>query len=367
MQRFQLLFLSMLLLFLHPGILWAAEETSTAGPGDSQNHYFWFPIFYESPETGFAIGGMFMGYRDSDPALSREQLDILQGALVYTEKEQLIGYLGLKKYFQDDRYLLMASAGYTDFHSKFYGIGPATDEDQEEEYTFISYTYSGSFLWQLAPGIYFGPIVAYGRFDVEDQTAGGLLDGGDINGHDGTTVTGAGFQLLWDTRDQAFLPQHGSVLDAKVTSYRRDWGSDEDFSQLIASYRQFRPLGQSGTLALMTVLELSDGTVPFEMMPCLGGQTIMRGYYEGRYRDRNYAALQGEYRFPISPRFSGVIFASLGEVAPEIDRFTTDHLQTAAGCGVRFRIDPQQKINLRLDVGLSESGVYGYLNFMEAF
>ncbi len=367
MRLFKVIFFSMFLLFLGQGILFAADDTSATDSVDSQTHFFGFPILSQSPETGFAVGGYFMAYRYPNPA-NQVNMDSLTGILIYTEKEQLILNLGVNKYFQDDRYLLTVDTGYVDFPSYFYGIGTDNKkdiEDLEEEFTLISKSFQGSFLLKISPNIYFGPTLAYCHFDVEDREAGGLLTTGDINGSDGVIVSGGGFKLIRDTRDDGFLPQHGSLFDVQVTGYRKSWGSDEDFSQLITNYRRFWPFRETGTFALMTTLELSDGEVPFEMMPSLGG--LMRGYMDGRFRDNNCAVFQGEYRFPIITRLSGVAFAGLGEVAPEIDKFNSDNIKAAGGFGLRFRIDPNQKINLRFDIGLSEDGVYTYINFMEAF
>lgn len=357
----------LLLLLLSSGIIWAADNDSTTVPNDTQTHFFGFPILSESPETGIAGGGYLMLYRNSNSTVPNGNLDSLNGVLIFTEKEQLITSLSVKKYFRDDRFLLTADCGYVDFPSKFYGIGPKTDEDLEESYTLISKSFRGNFLWRLSPKIYLGPILAYYRFGIEDCEENGLLTTENIAGFDGATVAGGGLKLLWDTRDDGFLPRHGFLWETQLLDYPRSWGSDNDFSQLTTSYRQFFPIGQTGTMALMSVLTLSDGDVPFEMMPCLGGPIIMRGYYEGRYRDRNYGAIQGEYRFPIAQRFSGVAFGSLGEVTNEIDQFNLKDIKVAGGVGLRFRIDPNQKINLRFDIGLSEDGFFGYINFMEAF
>ncbi len=49
---------------------------------------------------------------------------------------------------------------------------------------------------------------------------------------------------------------------------------------------------------------------------------IMRGYYSGRYRDRNYAAAQIEYRKVFNRMFGLVLFAGAGEVASEINQIT---------------------------------------------
>lgn len=365
MKFFRISFIWILLLSLTPNAILATDDKPVTESNDSKTHFFGFPILSESPETGFAIGGYFMAYRNPNP--ETDKIDTLNGIIMYTEEEQLILTLGINKYFQDDRYLLSANCGYIDFPGKFYGIGPDTDEDWEEDYTLLSKSFQGSFLMKLTPHTYLGPAVTYAEFDINDREPGGLLAAGDIIGYDGVTIAGAGLKLIRDTRDDGFLPQHGSLFNTQVTSYRQSWGSDEDFSQLITSYCCFWPVRETNTLAFMSAITLSDGDVPFEMMPVLGGSVIMRGYYGGRYRDRNFAALQGEYRFPIISRLSGVAFASLGEVAPEIDQFDSDNIKAAGGLGLRFRIDPNQKINLRFDLGLSEDGVCSYINFMEAF
>ncbi|MCX7973665.1 MAG: hypothetical protein N3B16_04105 [Candidatus Aminicenantes bacterium] len=41
-----------------------------------------------------------------------------------------------------------------------------------------------------------------------------------------------------------------------------------------------------------------EGSSSFKNYPKIGGETIMRGYYSGRYRDKYLLAFQGEYRLP---------------------------------------------------------------------
>jgi outer membrane protein assembly factor BamA len=364
---FRILFILILLLLIVPNAILATDDKPVTESNDSKTHFFGFPILSESPETGFAIGGYFLAYRNLNPESVQDKIDTLNGILMYTEEEQLLLSLGINKHLQGDRFLLSTNCSYIDFPSKFYGIGPNTDEDWEEDYTLVSKSFHGSFLLRLTPHIYFGPSVTYSEFNIEDREPGGLLATGYINGCDGATVAGAGVKLTRDTRDNGFLPQNGSLLNAQVISYRKSLGSDGNFSQLNSSYRCFWPVRDTETLAFMSALTLSDDDTPFEMMPALGGPVIMRGYYGGRYRDRNFIALQGEYRFPIINRLSGVAFASLGEVAPEIEQFNFDNIKAAGGFGLRFRIDPNQKINLRFDIGASEEGICVYINFMEAF
>jgi outer membrane protein assembly factor BamA len=366
MRLLKVVFLFLLLLLLNPDSLLAAADDNVS-TDNSGVHWIGLPVFYSTPETDVALGGTLMGFHKSNPNDPQGKTDVFQGVLIGTQKEQKIFSLNLKKYFLDDRYLMIVGAGYIDFPSEFFGIGPVAEENLEEDYTLIQNAVIGSFLWRLAPNFYLGPLFRYSRFGIEDRAQGEQLAQGNIDGWDGATVAGGGLSLVWDTRDDEFMPRNGSELNIQAMDYRRDWGSDDNFSQLAITHKIFQPVLENNTLAWMSFLSLSQGTVPFEMMPALGGDTIMRGYYSGRYRDRDYAALQGEYRYKISTRFSGVLFAGVGEVATEIDEFTADHVKAAAGFGFRFLLVPEQKIKLRLDIGMSESGTYSYVNFMEAF
>ena len=115
-------------------------------------------------------------------------------------------------------------------------------------------------------------------------------------------------------------------------------------------------------------MDLSTGSVPFQLLPELGGQYMMWGYYAGRYRDLNYTAFQCEYRFPLFWHFGGVVFASIGKVAPDIsDLLSTENIRVAGGGGIRYAIDKSQNVNIRIDFAFSPEGFSVYFNILEAF
>jgi len=111
-----------------------------------------------------------------------------------------------------------------------------------------------------------------------------------------------------------------------------------------------------------------SGDPPFQMLNKLGGSYWMRGYYEGRYRDKNMLTFQAEYRFPVVWRFGGAAFAGIGDVAEELDAFRFDEFKYSLGFGVRFMFDTQERINARLDIGFNTDGDMGiYALVLEAF
>ncbi len=71
--------------------------------------------------------------------------------------------------------------------------------------------------------------------------------------------------------------------------------------------------------------------LPFNQLSMMGGEMMMRGYYFGRYRDKNYLAAQAEYRFlpfDFSRRLGGAVFGAVGAVSDEF------HLTTINGLSV---------------------------------
>lgn len=134
--------------------------------------------------------------------------------------------------------------------------------------------------------------------------------------------------------------------------------------------RSFHDMGNQQVLAWQVYGQFLKGTVPFNQMSLLGGDMMMRGYYQGRYRDRNQLSAQVEYRFlplPFSRRFGAVVFGGMGTVAPSVDDFRAKYARFTAGAGVRYLLFRKRDIFIRLDVGFTREGPGFYLYTGEAF
>jgi outer membrane translocation and assembly module TamA len=99
-------------------------------------------------------------------------------------------------------------------------------------------------------------------------------------------------------------------------------------------------------------------------MPQMGSDELMRGYYTGRYRDRNYIAGQAELRYRIVKSFGIVGFVGTGEVFRST--FTFPELKPNYGGGLRYFFDIQKGLSVRVDYGVGskpagekrETGLY---------
>jgi hypothetical protein len=96
-------------------------------------------------------------------------------------------------------------------------------------------------------------------------------------------------------------------------------------------------------------------------MGMLGGESGLRGYYLGRYRDNGLVCVQVEYRWvPVFWRLGLAGFVGLGEVADRPDHFTVEGLKPAGGLGLRLVPDAAARLHVRLDFAFGErsSGIY---------
>jgi outer membrane protein assembly factor BamA len=109
------------------------------------------------------------------------------------------------------------------------------------------------------------------------------------------------------------------------------------------------------------------GSPPFYELAALGGPYQMRGYYEGRYRDKAYATAQMEYRMFIFRRIGLVAFGGLGDVSDSFPDFELEDFKYSYGFGIRFTIDVIEKLNVRMDIGLGKNTKGVYFAVEEAF
>jgi outer membrane translocation and assembly module TamA len=93
----------------------------------------------------------------------------------------------------------------------------------------------------------------------------------------------------------------------------------------------------------------------------------MRGYYAGRFRDKNLLVFQAEYRLPLVWRLGLVGFAGLGNVAGKFSQLNLDSLKPSYGVGLRFLFDKKEKIRIRMDIGFGKGTSGFYFSIFEAF
>jgi outer membrane protein assembly factor BamA len=207
------------------------------------------------------------------------------------------------------------------------------------------------------------------RFTADgiDLKEGGTPSGETVPGSEGGNLSGIGLSLFWDMRDSPLFPRAGHALRIASFAYGELLGSEYTFSVLTVDARKYLPLFRSQALAFQLYGGFSGGNPPFYEMPRLGGANLLRGYYEGRFRDRQLFALQAEYRVPLIWRVGAAVFAGTGAVANTISGFEFRELKYSYGFGFRLGLGNKSKVPLRLDFGFGEDSKGVYLTLFEAF
>ncbi|MFQ6114683.1 MAG: BamA/TamA family outer membrane protein [bacterium] len=362
----QILFFSALILSntIHSAIS-LDGETKQDTLKKKRSGFTFFPIIFRSPDTKWAGGASVNYYYYASGNQEEGRPSTIAPTFIYTQRKQIISSVGADLYWKNDTYNPSGGITYIKFPDTFYGIGNNTSTDDAEDYTQRVIFFGLGFRKKIRSDLYIGVNYQFGHGKMLEVEANGLLARGDILGSRGGTVSGAGFSVNWDTRNNIFYPTSGGVYGFSVTLYNHAIGSDFDFVQYGLDASKYVPLFSSHVLAFQGVLTMRTGDPPFQLLSQLGG--ILRGYVASRFIDKNLFAMQVEYRLPVWWRFGLVGFAGFGDVANKITDFEPGDFKHSVGWGIRYLFVRDEHINLRIDFGFGQDSSQFYISFFEAF
>jgi outer membrane protein assembly factor BamA len=85
---------------------------------------------------------------------------------------------------------------------------------------------------------------------------------------------------------------------------------------------------------IVTTPRDDNTSVPFYMLPSLGGSNTLRSYADYRFHDRNMLVANAELRLAMMTHVDLALFADAGNVAPRIQELDLD--KQSYGAGLRF-------------------------------
>jgi outer membrane protein assembly factor BamA len=340
------------------------NEDSTSHRGLSFNGY---PYAYYTPETelAFGVGGIMIFYTGDDKDLLPSKVTL--GGWYSTNGQYNIS-LKPSFYFNHNKTYFELPLDYGFFIDKFWGIGNNTPETGNESYTLNRFGIT--FKFQVPPLMFFadrsGIIIDYNNTTIDDKQNNAILNNDLVTGSNGGEVIGFGKDLLWDKRDNLFFPNTGTYQYLSLIVYPNI--SDFVFYDVKLDVKYYYAFAPDHVLAANIYFNAVGGDAPFYKLPALGGSSRMRGYFEGRYVDNVYTTFQLEYRQYFWWRFGFVVFAGFGDVASDLSKFKLNELKPTYGFGLRFLFNKEEKVNLRVDVGIGNDGNSGvYFGIEEAF
>lgn len=250
------------------------------------------------------------------------------------------------------------------FPADFWGIGYEMGDNDANKSDMKRWQAQAevSFLFRVADNFYIGPMASYDYVIGKHIERPELLQGMDLH----TWNVGAGVSLVYDNRDNLTNPHRGICLNINQMFRPGFMGNDYAFSTTAFRFDAYQRLGKGTVLAEDIGANLNFGNPSWGMMAELGGTHSMRGYYEGRYRDKHSLEATVELRQHVWKRNGIVVWVGAGTIFPKFSALRSKQILPNAGVGYRWEF--KKNVNVRLDYGFGKSGQSGFLfNINEAF
>lgn len=330
------------------------------------------PIVYFEPNTSFGFGfGASLLFKPKGAGPETRTSNIPVG-ISYTLNNQVFFTSGYTIFFPEEKWIFRGNLDYTDFPRDYYGIGNGSTEEDRSVITYQQVLVEPLLLRQVLPKTFVGGGFRYDRFFKTElvEATDRLPVGADLQDSLGSTSFGLEFAASYDSRDNVVNAQRGTLVEFTQGFYGESLGGTNAFQLAKMDLRGYKRMGKKGVAALNLFARYAGGDAPPYELSELGGDFLLRGFAEGRFRDRLALFAQAEYRWQTWRSIGFVFYGGAGQVAEGAADLGLDQLRYSLGTGLRVTIIPSENINLRLDYaygfGLS-SGTGFYLGLGEAF
>lgn len=338
------------------------DETNKKPIGRKMDFSFIGGPMYSSDEK-FGVGLVAAGAYNTCPEDSITQVSNI--SLTFKATTALHFSVGLEgeHIFPHDKYRLTYTGEFSSIKTKYWGIGYDMDSNDENESDFKYFASRAEAIFgvRVGNGLYVGPLLTLDYVSARHYSNPELWIGQPAS----TFNYGVGVSLRYDTRDNLTAPRRGIFLRLDQSF---DWGwmgNRHPFSVNELTAAWYGPLWKSATLATRLHWRVTWGDTPWGLMSTIGGSTTMRGYFEGRYRDKGAADVCVELRQHVWRRNGLVAWVGVGSVFPRLSDI--EFRQLLPNYGIGYRWEFKKNVNVRLDLGFGkhESGIF--FNINEAF
>ncbi len=330
---------------------------------DGKPKWIAYPTLAYSPETSWEIGlSSVVVYNAKEDTNNR--LSEISGFTFFT----LAGQYGVNFehaiYTDQDKWFFLGKLKSQSYPLLYYGIGNnIVGEELAIAHANVN-AIRERILRKIKGHWYLGAELDFQRLTkVDFEWMDGYENTPVPNGGNGYSNLGLGIGLVYDTRHNVLNVREGALMEIGYLVYSSAWGSTNNLGTLFIDSRLFKEVNEHRVWAGQIIGQFSQGDVPFNQLSMIGGEMMMRGFYLGKFRDKNMLGAQLEHRwlpFKFSKRIGASVFGSIGYVSPNLK---IDKMLWSVGGGVRVLLFPNRDIFSRLDVGVNPYG-YGFYIFV---
>lgn len=332
-----------------------------------------YPTIAYAPETTWEIGlsSVYVYYAERD---TTNRLSEINSFAFITLENQYGLWFDHAIYTAQDEWFLLGKLRFQSFPLYYHGIGTNTPEDYTARVDANQILIKERFLKKIKKNLFLGVEVDYQSLSAVDF----IVNERAVNnfefplGSKGSSNLGLGVGIVRDDRHNVLNVRKGFFSEFAVLHSNPSWGSTFNFTSINSDTRFYKPIGKNNVLAGQLLGQFNFGDVPFNQLAQMGGESMMRGYYFGRYRDNHQVATQVEMRFlPIPLKFTNrlgaAVFAGTATVFKDLNNVTMPNLKFSGGAGVRFLLFPKKDIWTRADYAFTREGGGFYLFIGESF
>ncbi|AWW28823.1 hypothetical protein DN752_01010 [Echinicola strongylocentroti] len=339
---------------------------------NEEPRFLFYPTLAYAPETSWEIGlsSLYVFYAKKD---TLNRLSEINGFTFFTLEGQYGFWFDHAIYSDKEDWFFLGKLRFQRFPMYYYGIGPDTPSEYLALVDSRQVLIKERVLRKLKKDLYLGmelDVNNFGSVEFHPEEESAAFDY--PVGAEGSTNIGLGLGLVYDNRHNVLNVRKGLFSELAYIKYAPFWAGKYEFATIISDNRIYRPIGKDNVFAAQLFGQFNTGNIPFNMMSALGGESMMRGYYFGRFRDNNYLTSQVELRFlplPLgfSKRIGAAVFAGAGTVFDDFSNLSLDKAVWSAGAGLRFLLFPKKDIYTRVDAAFTQEGHGFYIYIGEAF
>lgn len=341
------------------------EQLGASATVDERKLIDWgvLPGPFVNPEQGLGIGVAAVGlYTPSTWRQGEPYSTVTVTSYASTSGSYGLGLVN-RTYLNNDQWRIVFDGWISHAPSDYWGIGAeaAMQEHNKTHYDAKRLQLNPTLAYEVFPNIYVKAGWQWQRYQAVEVTDAGVV------AFELQPGTSSGSLLGWeyDSRDFEPNPQVGSYINVEWHDYRHRYGSDFAYQQWLVNLRHYRRLTDDTIVAMEWFSQSLSGDVPWFDHAMLGDAQRMRGYYQGQYRDKQFAAVQLEIRHSFNARHGMVTWLGGGTTAATFAELTQNPWLPTVGIGYRFAF--KARINVRIDLGIGKETNGFYFQINEAF